>query len=101
MDPPVVFCAAVNLIGYLPTHNNVYSQPQRLGDRDWNTENCRNRRVFADRAGLAAARNTRPFLLEAYRRDMGGGQVVRLKEADAPIMVRGRHWDSLRLAYRA
>jgi hypothetical protein len=55
--------------------------------------------VFADRSGLAAARNTRSFLLQAYRRDMGGGQMVRLKEVDAPIMVRGRHWGNLRLAY--
>ena len=63
--------------------------------------NSRNRRVFADRAGLAAARNTRPFLLQAYRRDMGGGQLVRLKEADAPITVCGRHWGTVRLAYKA
>ncbi|NYZ12511.1 PAS domain-containing protein [Azospirillum sp. RWY-5-1] len=101
MDARVVFCAAVNLIGFLPTHNSAYSQPQRPGQRDWNTANSRNRRVFADRAGLAAARNTRPFLLQAYRRDMGGGQMVRLKEVDAPIIVRGRHWGSLRLAYKA
>ncbi len=91
----------MNAIGYLPTHNRVYSEPQRPGQRDWNTAHSRNRRVFADRAGLAAARSTRPFLLQAYRRDMGGGQFVRLKEADAPITIKGRHWGALRLAYKA
>ncbi|TWA70207.1 methyl-accepting chemotaxis sensory transducer with Pas/Pac sensor [Azospirillum brasilense] len=100
-DQRVQFCAAVNMVGYLPTHNNRYSQAQRPGDVVWNTANCRNRRVFADRAGLSAARNTRPFLLQAYRRDMGGGQFVRLKEVDAPIVVCGRHWGGLRLAYNA
>ncbi|AWK90069.1 methyl-accepting chemotaxis protein [Azospirillum thermophilum] len=100
-DPRIQFCVATNSIGYVPTHNARYSQPQRPGDTAWNTANCRNRRVFADRAGLAAARNTRPFLLQAYRRDMGGGQMVRLKEVDAPIMVRGRQWGGLRLAFKA
>jgi PAS domain S-box-containing protein len=97
----VRFCAAVNTAGYLPTHNKQYSQPQHPGERDWNIANCRNRRVFSDRAGLAAARNTRPFLVQAYKRDMGSGQIVRLKEVDAPIMVNGRHWGGLRLAYQA
>ena len=98
-NPRFQFCAAVNAIGYLPTHNSRYSEPQRPGDAVWNAAHCRNRRVFADRSGLAAARNTREFLLQAYRRDMGGGQMVRLKEVDAPIVVRGRHWGNLRLAY--
>ncbi len=98
-NPRFRFCAAVNTVGYLPTHNARYSEPQRPGDVAWNTAHCRNRRVFADRSGLAAARNTRPFLLQAYRRDMGGGQIVRLKEVDAPIVVRGRHWGNVRLAF--
>ncbi|PWC89791.1 methyl-accepting chemotaxis protein [Azospirillum sp. TSO5] len=98
-NPRFQFCAAVNAVGYLPTHNARYSEPQRPGETAWNAAHCRNRRVFADRSGLAAARNTRPFLLQAYRRDMGGGQMVRLKEVDAPIVVRGRHWGNLRLAY--
>ncbi|WP_376960343.1 Tar ligand binding domain-containing protein [Azospirillum sp. A26] len=98
-NPRIQFCAAVNAVGYLPTHNTRYSDPQRPGDAAWNAAHCRNRRVFADRSGLAAARNTRSFLLQAYRRDMGGGQMVRLKEVDAPIMVCGRHWGNLRLAY--
>ena len=51
-------------------------------------------------AGLTAARNTKPVLLQNYHRDMGGGRFVMLKEVDAPITVRGRHWGGLRLAYR-
>ncbi|CAO3434051.1 methyl-accepting chemotaxis protein [Azospirillum endophyticum] len=98
-DPRFQFCAAVNAVGYLPTHNARYSEPQRPGEAAWNAGHCRNRRIFADRSGLAAARNTRPFLLQAYRRDMGDGQTVRLKEVDAPIVLRGRHWGNLRLAY--
>ncbi|MGE5451210.1 MAG: methyl-accepting chemotaxis protein [Acidobacteriota bacterium] len=98
--PQVVFCIAADRNGYISTHNKVYCHPQRPGDVVWNTANSRWRRVFNDRTGLASARNTRPFLLQTYRRDMGGGKFVLLKEAAAPIMVQGRHWGGLRLAYR-
>jgi methyl-accepting chemotaxis protein len=95
----IAFCAAVDRNGYLPTHNNKFSHPQRPGDVTWNTANCRNRRIFNDRTGLAAGRNTKPFLLQTYRRDMGGGKFVLMKDCSAPIMVRGRHWGGLRLGY--
>ncbi|MBW8847054.1 MAG: chemotaxis protein [Burkholderiales bacterium] len=95
----VVFCIAADRNGYIATHNRKYCQPQRPGDTVWNTANSRYRRVFNDRTGLASARNKRPFLLQTYRRDMGGGRFVVLKEATAPIMVGGKHWGGLRLAF--
>jgi methyl-accepting chemotaxis protein len=97
-DPKVVFCAAVDQNGYLPTHNRKFSQPQG-DDPVWNTANCRNRRMFNDRVGLKAGRNTEPFLLQVYRRDMGGGEFKMMKDLSAPITVKGRHWGGLRLAY--
>jgi methyl-accepting chemotaxis protein len=95
----VVFCIAVDRNGYVSTHNKAYCQPQRSGDLAWNTAHSRYRRIFNDRTGLASARNQRPFLLQTYRRDMGGGKFVLLKEASAPITVKGRHWGGLRLAF--
>ena len=95
----VVFCIAADRNGYIATHNRKYCQPQRPGDTVWNTANSRYRRIFNDRTGLASARNTRPFLLQTYRRDMGGGRFVVLKEVAAPITVAGRHWGGLRLAF--
>jgi methyl-accepting chemotaxis protein len=98
-DPRVVFSAAVDDNGYLPTHNVKFSKPQGP-DPVWNAANCRNRRLFNDRTGLGAGRNTRPFLLQTYRRDMGGGVFVLMKDASAPIYVNGRHWGGLRMGYR-
>jgi methyl-accepting chemotaxis protein len=100
LSEKVVFGIAVDRNGYVACHNQKYNQPQRAGDLAWNTANCRNRRVFNDRTGLASARNQRPFLLQTYRRDMGGGQFVVMKEAAAPIVVKGRHWGGLRLAFK-
>jgi methyl-accepting chemotaxis protein len=98
LSDKVVFCIAVDRNGYVPTHNQKYCHPQR-GDLAWDTANSRWRRIFNDRTGLASARNARPFLLQTYRRDMGGGQFVVMKEAAAPITVAGRHWGGLRLAF--
>jgi methyl-accepting chemotaxis protein len=93
-----VFCIAVDRNGYVATHNKVYCNPQR-GDLAWDTANSRYRRIFNDRTGLAAGRSERRFLLQTYRRDMGGGKRVLMKDLSAPIVVQGRHWGGLRLAY--
>ncbi len=98
-SPKASLCAAVDRNGYLPTHNARYSRPQGP-DPVWNAAHCRNRRLFNDRTGLGAGRNKRRFLLQTYRRDMGGGQFVYMKDLSAPIVVRGRHWGGLRLAYQ-
>lgn len=99
-DHRLTFCVATDRNGYLPVHNAAYSQPQRKGDPVWNAANCRNRRIFDDRAGFAAARNVRPFLIQTYSRDMGNGTLVMMREIDAPILVVGRHWGGIRMAYR-
>ena len=99
-DQAIVFCCAVDRNGYLPVHNLEYSKPQRPDDPVWNAANSRNRRIFDDRAGLSCARSTQPYLVHAYRRDMGGGKIVFLKEYVAPITVNGRHWGGFRCAYR-
>ena len=99
-DPRMVFCATVDRNGYLPVHNRKYSLPQRAGERAWNTANARNRRIFDDRAGLTAARNVRPYIIQAYPRDMGNGVTVMMQEIDAPIRVFGKHWGGFRTAYK-
>ncbi len=96
-SPKIVFCVAVDRNGYLPTHNQKFSRPQGA-DPTWNAANCRNRRIFADRTGIAAAKNQRRFLLQTYRRDMGNRFVI-MKDLSCPIRVRERHWGGLRIAY--
>jgi methyl-accepting chemotaxis protein len=98
-DPRIIFCVAWAKGGYLPTHNPNYRQPQGK-DPVWNSAHCRNRRIFKDRAVQKVARNTKPFLLQTYRRDMGGGNFVLMKDLSAPIWVRGRHWGAFRIGYR-
>jgi hypothetical protein len=99
-DSRMVFALAIDRNGYIPVHNRKFSQPQRPGDRAWNIANCRNRRIFDDRAGLLAGRVIHDSLIQTYNRDMGNGVTVQMKEVDAPIRIRGQHWGGVRMAYR-
>ena len=100
LSDKVVHGIAVDRNGYVACHNQQYNQPPRSGEVVWNTAHCHNRRIFNDRTGLASGRNQRPFLPQTYRRDMGGGRFVLMKEVAAPIAVCGRHWGGLRLAFK-
>ena len=97
-DPRLVFCAAVDRNGYLPVHNAIYSQPQRLDDPIWNAAHSRNRRIFDDRAGLSAGRVVRPYIILNYPRDKGD-KIVMMWEIGAPIRVFGKKWGGFRTAY--
>ena len=94
-----MFCVAWARGGYLPTHNPEYSQ-QPGNDPAWNAAYCRNRRLFNDRAVQKVAANTKPFLLQTYRRDMGGGKFMLMKDLSSPIFVNGRHWGAFRIGFR-
>lgn len=96
----MIFCVTLDRNAFLGVHNKAFSKPQRPNDPLWNAANSRHRRFYNDTAGLTAVRNTRPFLLQAWPRDMGGGNVVWMSEADAPIFVNGRHYGGFRTAYK-
>ncbi|GIT92140.1 chemotaxis protein [Jannaschia pagri] len=98
-DPSVILCCPCDRNGYIPTHNLRFSKPQGP-DPAWNNANCRNRRIFDDRTGSKAGSNRAPFLIQVYRRNMGGGEFVLMKDISVPLIVAGRHWGGLRLAYR-
>ena len=85
--------------GYRPTMNLAFSQPQRA-DAAWNAKHARARGFAKDEAGLAASRNTDPYLLQAYRRT-ANGRLELCKDVSAPIFVRGRHWGGFRTVYSA
>jgi methyl-accepting chemotaxis protein len=99
-DPQVVFCIAADRNGYIACHNQKYNHAQRAGDVVWNTANCRNRRIFNDRVGLKAGRSEKPFVVQTYRRDMGGGKFALMKDVSAPITIQGRHWGGFRIGYK-
>jgi methyl-accepting chemotaxis protein len=99
-DERVVFCACTDHNQMIPSHNPQFRKPHG-GDPVWNAANGRNRRVYQDKTAAAVSKNTKSFLLQTYRRDMGGGVFALMKDASAPIKVDGRLWGGLRVCYRA
>jgi methyl-accepting chemotaxis protein len=100
LDERMVFCACTDHNLLIPSHNPKFRKPHGA-DPIWNAANGRNRRIYKDKTAYAASKNTKPFLLQTYRRDMGGGVFVLMKDASAPIRVEGRPWGGLRVCYRA
>ncbi len=98
-DARAAFCIAVDRNGYAPVHNRSQAQDPRAGDPDWNALHARHRRLHDDPVGLAAARSTRPFLVQSSPPG-SHGRTAPLREVAAPIRVHGRHWGALRIAYR-
>ena len=99
-DEHIVGCFAIDDQGFIPTHNRHVSHPQRPDDPQWNARHARQRLIWTDRTAQTAARNTKPFLLQTYRRDMGGGRFDLIRDVSSPIRVNGKHWGAVRILYR-
>ncbi|WP_343724852.1 methyl-accepting chemotaxis protein [Herbaspirillum huttiense] len=94
--PQLAYAGAVDNNGYFPTHNKKFSQPL-TGDYDTDLVNNRTKRIFSDRTGKRCGANTRPFLLQTYKRDTG--EVMH--DLSVPIYVNGKHWGGFRVGYRS
>jgi len=94
--PQLAYAGAVDNNGYFPTHNKKFSQPL-TGNYDVDIVNNRTKRIFNDRTGTRCGSNTKPFLLQTYKRDTG--EVMH--DLSAPIYVDGQHWGGFRVGYRS
>lgn len=94
--PQLAFAGAVDNNGYFPTHNKKFSRPL-TGEYDVDIVHNRTKRIFNDRTGARCGSNTKPSLLQTYKRDTG--EVMH--DISAPIYVDGRHWGGFRVGYRS
>jgi methyl-accepting chemotaxis protein len=94
--PQLAYAGAVDNNGYFPTHNRKFSKPL-TGDYETDLVNNRSKRIFNDRTGTRCGSNTKPFLLQTYKRDTG--EVMH--DLSVPIYVNGRHWGGFRIGYRS
>lgn len=94
--PQLSYAGAVDNNGYFPTHNRKFSRPL-TGNYETDLMNNRTKRIFSDRTGSRCGSNTKPFLLQTYKRDTG--EVMH--DLSAPIYVNGRHWGGFRIGYRS
>ncbi len=97
-DRRIIYCVPMDVNGYVPAHNKRYAEPPR-DDPEWNLANSRHWRIYTDPAARVAATNTKPFSVKVYRRNLGATEVI-LMDMSAPVVVNGRHWGAVRLAYK-
>jgi methyl-accepting chemotaxis protein len=90
----IIFTVIQDKNGYIPTHNLKYSK-KLTGDRAKDLVVNRTKRIFADKTGLAASRNQKPYLFQNYKRDTGQF----MTDLSVPIYVNGRHWGCIRIGY--
>ena len=97
-DYRTILCVAIDRNGYIPVHRPGHSHPQRPNDPEWNAVNSRNRCIYNDPKRLAAARSTRPYIIQQYSREYEG-KTQQLRPIAAPVRVFGKHWGAVRVSY--
>ncbi len=88
-----IFAVGADINGYVPTHNTKYQMPI-TNDPSKDLIGNRSKRIFNDKVGLAAARNTTAGFLQVYQRDTG----ETMWDVSSPIYVKGKHWGGFRIA---
>ena len=83
-----VYAVALDINGYIPTHNTSWSS------WDGSPATDRSKRIFNDPVGIQAVRNTQPTLVQIYQRP---GTNETLLDVSAPIYVNGKHWGGFRV----
>ena len=91
----IAFAVMIDRNGYIPTHNQRYSQPL-TGNRAMDLVNNRTKMIVVHKTARLAARNEAPFLFQRYPRDTGEMMV----DLSVPLYVRGAHWGTVRIGYR-
>ena len=92
----ILYVVAQDVNCYLPTYNDHLSQPL-TGDYEKDLIHNRTKKIYNDRPGKRSSKNTKPFLLQTYKRDMGDA----LHDLSVPLHVKGRHWGCLRVGFKA
>jgi methyl-accepting chemotaxis protein len=94
--PEAIYAGAVDINGYFPTHNNIFSQPL-TGDIEHDMVHSRTKRMFNDPTGIRCGKHTSKFLVQTYKRDTG----EIMHDVSAPIIVNGKHWGGFRIGFNA
>ncbi len=92
----MIYAAAVDFNGYLPTHNKCFSKPL-TGNYEIDMMQSRTKRMFDDATSIRCSQHTDKFLLQTNRRDTG----EIMHDLSVPIIVRGKHWGCFRVGFKA
>lgn len=95
---PVLMCSQSDMNGFLPTHVTFRSR-EPTGDLAHDTEFCRNGRILFDALDQKAKQSTAPYMMAVYRQEGDGQQYLIVRNVYVPLIINGRRWGDLELAY--
>ncbi|MFD2235391.1 methyl-accepting chemotaxis protein [Phaeospirillum tilakii] len=98
-SPDILACTPGDMNNYYPIINDAFAKPP-TSDPVWNAANSRARTKQLDRTSLNQMKSKKSFLLQTYRRNMGGGRFDLMKNISSPIIIKGRQWGILRIMVR-
>lgn len=93
-DPEVLYAVALDINGYLPTHNSNYSLAL-TGDTQKDLSRNRAKRFFKDTYALHAGKNKQMGYMQKYERDTG----ETVWDISSPIYIKGKHWGCFRVGF--
>ena len=97
-DKRITATACTDMKGYLPTHLTEHSRAP-TGDLAYDTKHCRNGRILFDPIDQKAKRSNAPYMMAVYRQE-GDGKVYRVvRNVYVPLVIGGKRWGDLELAY--
>lgn len=97
--PEVRMSSAGDMNGFLPTHITDCSRAP-TGDVAHDTAYCRNGRILFDDTDEAAKRSTAPFFMAVYRQEGDGTNYVTVRNVYTPVVINGRRWGDVEVAYQ-
>ena len=84
--------------GHLPTHLSRFSRPP-TGDRAHDTQFCRNGRKILDPIDRKSKESSAPYMMAVYRQEGDGRSYKVVRNVYVPLVIDGRRWGDLELAY--
>ncbi|MEE4153664.1 MAG: methyl-accepting chemotaxis protein [Erythrobacter sp.] len=97
-DPKVLATACTDMNGFLPTHLTERSR-KPTGDVAHDTQFCRNGRIILEPIDRKAKASNAPYMMAVYRQEGDGNRYVVVRNVYVPLVIDGRRWGDLELAY--
>lgn len=97
-DTRIMAAACTDMNGHLPTHLSQFSQPP-TGDRAHDTQFCRNGRKILDPIDKKSKQSSAPYMMAVYRQEGDGRSYKVVRNVYVPLVIGGRRWGDLELAY--
>lgn len=97
-DDRVMAAACTDMHGFLPTHLSEFSRDP-TGDLAHDTAYCRNGRKIFDPIDQKSKKSQAPYMMAVYRQEGDGQQYRVVRNIYIPMVINGRRWGDLELAY--